>query len=257
MPLAAAGDRGRRRVGVVSRHEIGSGLPLPQEAAQFIRGGLFWYIMASVLTAIIHFQTPDLLLQAVESFRRHEASAPLLVVDNGSADGSAEMVASLPERFEGLEVRLLKENCFHGPAMDLVLKEAEQDCVFFLDSDTITHKSGFLEPMATQALASGHWACGQVTHADSRGFAAKEGTPVPVSAFMMINRAVYAGLPPFIHHGLPVLRASEAAAIRDLQVADFPVEQYVEHLGRGTAERFGYGLGWRSRLNYLMHRLGF
>ncbi len=212
--------------------------------------------MASVLTAIIHFQTPDLLLQAVESFRRHEASAPLLVVDNGSADGSARMVESLPDRFEGLEVRMLEENCFHGPAMDLVLREAREDCVFFLDSDTITHRGGFLEPMAAQAVAPANWACGQVTRADPRGFASVEGTPVPVSAFMMINREVYASLPPFIHHGLPVLQTSQAAATRGHRVAEFPVEQYVEHVGRGTAERFGYGLGWRSRLNYLMHRLG-
>ncbi|MFT4603694.1 MAG: GT2 family glycosyltransferase [Rhodothermales bacterium] len=212
--------------------------------------------MASVLTAIIHYQTPDLLQQAVESFRRHEASAPLLVLDNGSNDGSAQLVASLPDRFDGLSVKMMQENCFHGPAMDLVLKEAREDCVFFLDSDTITHKGGFLEPMAAQAAAPDQWACGQVTRADSRGFASDVGTPVPVSAFMMINRALYCGLPPFIHHGLPVLQASQAARARGLTVADFPVEQYVEHLGRGTAERFGYGLGWRSRLNYLMHRLG-
>jgi hypothetical protein len=222
---------------------------------------LFWVAfsgtaMSSVLTAIIHFQTPDLLLQAVESFRRHEASAPLLVVDNGSADGSAQVVETLSDRFENLDVRMLEENCFHGPAMDLALREAQEDCVFFLDSDTITHRGGFLAPMAAQATTAGNWACGQVTHADSRGFAATAGTPVPVSAFMMINRAAYSGLPPFIHHGLPVLQASQAAAAQNLSVADFPVEQYVEHLGRGTAERFGYGLGWRSRLNYLLHRLG-
>lgn len=212
--------------------------------------------MPSILTAIIHYQTPDLLLQAVESFRRHEPAAPLLIVDNGSADGSASMVEALPDQFDALEVRMLDENCFHGPAMDLVLREAREDCVFFLDSDTITHKTGFLEPMAIEAAKTENWACGQVTHADSRGFANREGTPVPVSAFMMIDRSAYVGLPPFIHHGLPVLQASQAAAALGLSVADFPVERYVEHLGRGTAERFGYGLGWRSRLNYLMHRLG-
>lgn len=212
--------------------------------------------MPSVQTAIIHFQTPDLLVQAVESFRRHEPEAPLLLVDNGSADGSAKVLEQLGRDQPHTVARMLPENRFHGPAMDLVLQESEADCVFFLDSDTITHRPGFLRPMAQHATASGVWACGQVTRADGRGFAASEGTPVPVSAFMMINTAAYRSLPPFIHHGLPVLQASMAAAEKGLRVHDFPVEQYVEHLGRGTAERFGYGLGWRSRLNYLLHRFG-
>lgn len=212
--------------------------------------------MPTVETAIIHFQTPDLLVQAVESFRRCEPDAPLVIVDNGSADGSADVVADLASKDSATRARMLATNLFHGPAMDLVLQETDADCVFFLDSDTITHRPGFLLPMAERASGEGNWACGQVTHADERGFAASSGTPVPVSAFMMIATERYRGLPPFIHHGLPVLQTSIAAAQQNLRVVDFPVEEYVEHLGRGTAERYGYGLGWRSRLNYLLHRFG-
>ena len=67
----------------------------------------------------------------------------------------------------------------------------------------------------------------------------------------------YETLPPFVHHGLPVLANMRAAHARGLRVAPFPIADYVWHKGRGTAARFGYGLGWRSRLDYLLHRLGF
>jgi hypothetical protein len=71
-----------------------------------------------------------------------------------------------------------------------------------------------------------------------------------------VDTALYRQLPPFIHHGLPVLGSCAEAESRGWRVEDFPVDQYIEHLGRGTAERFGYGLGIKSRLEYVLHRLG-
>jgi GT2 family glycosyltransferase len=209
-----------------------------------------------VLVAIVHYQTPDLLEQAIASFRAVDTETPLLVVDNGSSDGSEEFVRSLPQRFEGVRTRMLGANIFHGPAMDLVLQEASEDLVFFLDSDTITRRGGFLKPLADLALRKDVLAAGQVAFVDKRGFAAEAGTPVPVSAFMMINTRQYLNLPPFEHHGLPVLTTCAEAARRGLEISAFPVHDYVEHLGRGTAERFGYGLGLKSRMAFLLHKLG-
>ncbi|MFT5142120.1 MAG: GT2 family glycosyltransferase [Rhodothermales bacterium] len=210
----------------------------------------------NALVAIVHYQTPDLLEQAVTSFRAVDPETPLLVVDNGSSDGSQEFVLSLPQRFAGVRARMLSANIFHGPAMDLVMQEASEDLVFFLDSDTITHRGGFLKPLAALALQNDVLAAGQVAYVDKRGFATETGTPVPVSAFMMINTRQYLNLPPFEHHGLPVLKTCAEAARRGLSVKEFPVEEYVEHLGRGTAARFGYGLGLKSRMSFLLHKLG-
>ncbi len=205
---------------------------------------------------MVHYQTPDLLGPAVASFRSKYPERPLLVIDNGSTDGSAQFVQGLSQGDAALRVRLLGTNMHHGPAMDLALREAEQDLVFFLDSDTVTREGGFLDDMADIASRPSVLAVGQVVTVDGRGFAAPDGIRVPASAYMMVNREVYGQLPPFIHHGLPVLGTCKAAADQGFTVESFPVEHYVDHLGRGTASRFGYGLGLRSRLSYLMHRLG-
>lgn len=214
--------------------------------------------MPSVLTAIIHYQTPDLLRDAVASFRAVYPDVDLLLVDNGSRDGSGAEVPRIAAEAGGpTRTQILPGNEFHGPAMDRVLREASADAVFFLDSDTITRRGGFLEPMMNAVFtAPDVLGAGKLVTVDRRGFAAPVGIPVPASAYMLIRRSLYLDLPPFMHHGLPVLATCAAAHRRQLRLESFPVEAYVDHLGRGTAERFGYGLGLRSRLDYLLHRLG-
>lgn len=211
------------------------------------------------LVAIVHFQTPDLLHDAAHSFRDVYPHAELLLLDNGSADGSAEEVRRLAAGLGGpTRAGLLPANLYHGPAMDHVLRTAEAPAVFFLDSDTVTRRAGFLEAMQERLFAREDvLAVGQVVTVDRRGFAAPVGIPVPASAYMLIRTDLYRGLPPFRHHGLPVLETCTEAHRRGLRVEPFPIQEYVDHLGRGTAERFGYGLGIRSRLDYLLHRLGF
>ena len=212
----------------------------------------------SLLTAIIHYQTPDLLRDAVWSFRAAYPDADLLLVDNGSRDGSnAEVHRIAAETGGPTRTQLLPVNEFHGPAMDRVLREASTDAVFFLDSDTVTRRGSFLEPMLDAVFAAPDvLGAGKLVTVDQRGFAAPVGIPVPASAYMLIRRSLYLDLPPFVHHGLPVLAACAVAHHRGLRLAPFPVDTYVDHLGRGTAERFGYGLGVKSRLEYLLHRLG-
>lgn len=214
--------------------------------------------LPSVLTAIIHYQTPDLLRAAVRSFRAVYPEADLLIVDNGSKDGSeAEVLRIAAEAGGPTRTQLLPVNEFHGPAMDRVLREASSDAVFFLDSDTVTRRGDFLQPMLKAVFAADDiLGAGKLVTVDRRGFAAPVGIPVPASAYMLIRRSLYLNLPPFVHHGLPVLAACAVAHRRGLRLESFPVDTYVDHLGRGTAERFGYGLGLRSRLDYLLHRLG-
>lgn len=212
---------------------------------------------SDVEAVIVHYRTPDLLLDAARSFRQYEPLVPLRVVDNGSDDPNSVAALAALER-EGVAVERLGANRFHGPAMDHALRTSTARAVFFLDSDTRTHRGGFLAPMQARLHADAV-AVGEVAYADARGFAcaatAPGAVPVPVSAYMLVDRARYAALPPFVHHGLPVLAAMAGAQAQGWTVEAFPVSDYVEHLGRGTAERFGYGLGWRSRLDYLLHRL--
>ncbi|HYE58943.1 MAG TPA: glycosyltransferase [Rhodothermales bacterium] len=211
----------------------------------------------TVAACIIHFNTPDLLRAAVTTFVAHEPGVPLRVIDNGSDAASDDVLASCAA-MPGVTVERLGRNVYHGPAMDHALRTLDADLVLFLDSDTETRTGGFVADMAARFAQNGRlYALGQLVNVDRRGFAGPRATiPVPHSAHVMVRRAAYLTLPPFVHHGLPVLANMRAAQAAGWKVHAFPIERYVWHKGRGTAARFGYGLGWRSRLDYLLHRLG-
>ncbi len=214
---------------------------------------------AQVQTLLVHYRTPDLLGAAVSSFRAAYPEAPVHIVDNGSGPADADFVRSLAADSGGLVTAdFLEANVFHGPALDRALRASEAPYCFVLDSDTVTRRPGFLEPMLAwlREDPARRYGIGQRVCADRRGFAAAAGTPVLASAYMLLDRRRYLTLPPFVHHGLPALANFRAAAAAGLELGAFPIEQYVDHLGRGTAARYGYGLGLRSKWDYLLHRLG-
>lgn len=211
-----------------------------------------------IAAAVINFQTPDLLDVAVRSFHAVYPEVPTLIIDNGSEDDSPAIIAKLCEEL-GPIVRAdyLTENIYHGPAMHVALQRLTAPYLYIFDSDTETQKGGFLEPMleVLEALEQGY-GVGQTVTVDKRGFAAEAGIPVLASYHMLLKRSIYHQLVPFIHHGLPALNNFKHAFEKGYRVASFPISDYVHHLGRGTAARYGYGLGWRSRLDYVLHRLG-
>ena len=69
---------------------------------------------------------------------------------------------------------------------------------------------------------------------------------------MLLEREKYAGLPPFVHHGAPCLRNMREAIKAGFTVSDFPVMDYISHDWRGTAGRYGYGLGATTYLRSLL-----
>lgn len=210
--------------------------------------------------AIIHYQTPDLLETAVRSFKTHYPDCALILLDNGSKDGSAEQVRVLAEEYPSTELICMDENIYHGPAMDHIMRNvAESELVFFLDSDTETRSSGFLEEMAALLSESGsHYGAGEVVQVNKRGFkSTEEGcAPILLTPYMLLRRSMYLDLPPFIHHGQPTLHNFRAANEKGYHLVNYKVSDHVDHLWRGTADRFGYGLGWSSKWDYLMNKLG-
>lgn len=214
--------------------------------------------MKDVSAAVVNFQTPDLLEVAVRSFHRAYPDVRLLVIDNGSEDGSRGVIEGLRHNLgEAVEPLFLTQNVYHGPAMHRALQTLQTPYVYLFDSDTETKRAGFLEGMrAALGTSERHYGAGRVTRANRRGFVDARGTPVLASAYMLLRRDVYHRLPPFVHHGLPALRNFQAAAQQGYTLAPFPIGDYVEHLGRGTAERYGYGLGLKGKLDYVLNKLG-
>lgn len=210
-----------------------------------------------VTTVVVNYQTPDLIDSAVRTFRRRNPHIRVLVIDNGSKDESAQVINRLAEDLgESVTPLFLSENRHHGPAMHLAVQGVDTPFIFYLDSDTETLRGGFLEEMTVLCEPPNVYGAGKIVHVNRRGFSAKSGIPVLASAFMLIKRDVYRTLPPFIHHGLPALNNFRGAQRKGYELAAYPIEEYVKHFGRGTAERFGYGLGWRSRIDYVLNRLG-
>jgi len=214
-----------------------------------------------ITTVIINFQTPDLLNTAVRSFKRFYPEEKLLIIDNGSDDDgeSLKLIKVLADEFKSIESVFLNSNIFHGPAMDLAIKKyVNTEYVFFLDSDTDTKQGGFLEQM-NKILSSEKnvYGVGEIIKANKRGYKSETGKEILLTPYMLINTHLYKTLMPFIHHGQPTLHNFTDAKTKGYELRFFKISDYINHLWRGTADRFGYGLGFRAKLDYVLNKLGF
>lgn len=216
---------------------------------------------SSVTAVVINFQTPDLTRRAVASLRRWYPDLPLLLIDNGSKDDSSTRLHALAGESTATTTLLRNSrNLHHGPAMDQALHCLSTDEVFFLDSDCVIVKEGILERLLEALHSDGRaYAAGKRIFMNSRGFDVAPGPrahPYIRPICMLLRRRTYLTLPPFRRHGAPCLHNMRAAVAAGLRLAHVPVEEYVQHEGRGTAGRYGYGLGWKGKLNHVLNRLG-
>lgn len=212
-----------------------------------------------VAAVIVNYRTPDLLEKAASSFRKFYPDVEMVLVDNGSNDLSTEVI----DQLVGLNPRktkkiMLERNYFHGPAMDTAMRASTKELVFFLDSDTETYNGGFIEKMLSE-MNSGEevYGVGRTDRVTKRGFADEHGNEtILISAYMMLKRSTYMQLPPFIHHGMPTLENFSAAKTRGFELRNVDIDSYIHHAGRGTASRFGYNLGLRGKLDFLLNKVG-
>jgi GT2 family glycosyltransferase len=214
-----------------------------------------------ITAVIINYQTPDLTKTALTSFRKFYPQIPILLIDNGSKDNSSEILTTIAGASPQV-VRLItnKTNIHHGPAMHQAIGLLDDEFILFLDSDCEVLKGGFIEKMFTALESdSNNYAVGKLVHMNRRGFNVPHGEKSikyirPIC--MMIRRALYKNLEPFQYHGAPCLKNMIDANERSYYLIDFNIEEYIHHKGRGTASRFGYKLGMRGKINYLLNKLG-
>lgn len=213
---------------------------------------------SDIEAVVVNFQTPDLLERAVTTFMEHYPEVPTLLIDNGSRDESHKVIEELERRFApSLRPMLLEKNIFHGPALDLAMRTLTAELIYVFDSDAFTLRGGFLEGMRDRLLADERaYGIGKLVTVDHRGFLASRGVPIVTTPHMLLRREIYADFPPFEHHGMPTLKNFTAAQKEGYRMLDFPINDYVEHEGRGTAGRFGYSLGIRGKIDLILHKLG-
>ncbi|CAN5205584.1 hypothetical protein BH23BAC3_BH23BAC3_26750 [soil metagenome] len=215
--------------------------------------------MRKITAVIVNYQTPDLLKDAVLSFKKFYQSTELLIFDNGSQDNSADVIKKLQSEYtDTITYHLESKNIFHGPALHKSLnKLVKSEYCFFLDSDTVTKKAGFLEK-GLEILSSNknNYALGRVITVNRRGFKDPAGLPIIVTPYLLMKTAPYPQFSPFVHHGQPVLFNFREAQEEGYRLIHFPMEEYIDHLWRGTASQYGYGLGLKGKFEFLLNKIG-
>jgi glycosyltransferase involved in cell wall biosynthesis len=206
--------------------------------------------MKSLTTAVIvGFNTQKLTDQAVRSLRTLYLELPMIVVDNGSQDGS---IASLAKLAKECKITPLynKVNIGHGPALHQAILLADTPLILMFDSDCVANRAGFIEAMWAQLEADElMYATGWKRWVDRISGVPLEwfvSTPPDLTQFCpyvhpccgLYKRSTYLKLPPAIHHGAPLLENMRAAVDQGYRLGEFAFSEYVTHLVAGTRRRY-------------------
>ena len=216
-----------------------------------------------ITVLVVNFRTEALTRRCVETLRAHYPDLRLLLIDNGSGDASTSYVRALGDRDPAARTILNPRNLYHGPALDQGVRAAETRYVFTLDSDCETLSGGFLEQMLEPFADPRTYAVGELRyknrygHTYGYGYAGygeleesrrRSRIPYVHPYAMLLDRAKYLTLEPFVHHGAPAIRNMRAARRAGLRAVDFPVAEFILHHERGTSAHHGYGARGRARL---------
>jgi glycosyltransferase involved in cell wall biosynthesis len=204
----------------------------------------------SVAIVVANFNTRHLIAQLVFSLYcllGRDQFSELVVVDNGSTDGSRELLAALHRR---RLIRLIQNRTqrYHGPALTQGVSWlargqrsgacARVDYVWVLDSDTLVLRSDTVREALAAARRLDAAAIGQRLGDSEYDRLLRNNREMLDLCSMIIDptRVWRRPIPPFLEDGAPATALQVAADARGLRLAAFPfVEQgYVLHLGRGT-----------------------
>ena len=97
-----------------------------------------------VTVVVVNWNTVDVTADVIRAVQRlSPPDTSVLLIDNGSSDGSRERFASWP----GIRTLFLPSNAGHGVALDLGVCLAGTRLTVTLDSDAIPLRPGWMEPV--------------------------------------------------------------------------------------------------------------
>jgi hypothetical protein len=193
---------------------------------------------SSVTAVSVSYNTMELTALLLWSLHRilHRPIDDVLIIDNGSTDGSADLLGAAADA--GLCQLLANDrNIHHGPALNQAL-EALSDAplppqrVWILDSDVVIARADAADAAIEDARASGaavlgeaHWDRWKRTHRYELH-----------SLLLDLTKVWRSDLPGFTDDGDPSFELLEASAAAGHAHAEFPfaADGYVIHRGRGT-----------------------
>ena len=199
----------------------------------------------------VNFNTRQLIAQLVFSLYRllgRDQFETIVIVDNGSTDGSVELLQALAD---AQLINLLRNSSqrYHGPALTQgvswlaerqeTLEPAQRlDYVWVIDSDVVVLRSDTVSDAVDALESSGAAAVGQkiLDPALNRVLRHSPAMLHPSSIVLDPARIWQPSIPPFVEDGAPALALQAAADAQGLHIAAFPFieDGYLVHLGRGT-----------------------
>lgn len=103
-------------------------------------------LQCGVTVIVVNWNTKDVTADVIRAVQElSPAATRILVVDNGSTDGSRELFRSWP----GIKTMLLPSNAGHGVALDLAVYASRTRVAVTLDSDAIPLRPDWLDAAVT------------------------------------------------------------------------------------------------------------
>lgn len=192
----------------------------------------------TVVTA--NFKTPELIGKCTSSFQSFYSGLRYIVVDNGGCPESLKVLRAIG----CIELIENEENIGHGPTLHQGISLSTTKYVFTLDSDTTTHKGGFLEEMLSRfEIDSKLFALGWLRYTNESGVASphqelKRGMQYVHPYACLLDREKYHTLHSFIHSGAPATHLMCSAVEAGYHLESFPIDEYIDHKIAGTRGKF-------------------
>jgi glycosyltransferase involved in cell wall biosynthesis len=198
----------------------------------------------SVAIVVANFNTRRLISQLIFSLYRFLGGSEfseLVVVDNGSSDGSRELLAAL-HRAKLIHLIQNEEQRYHGPALtqgvSWLVGSRTVDYIWVLDSDVVVLRPDTVRNALATARELDAAAVGQKLGDDAYNRLLKNNREMldPCSLIFDPRRIWRTPIPPFLEEGAPATALQIAADANGLRIVDFPFveDEYLVHLGRGT-----------------------
>lgn len=213
-------------------------------------------MLDKITVVIVHFKTLDYTKKALNSVRKFYPSVKIILVNNGDDKESKSFLSLFVQKDKNILLLTPGRNLHHGPGMHEAIKNVSTDWILTFDSDCELLRNSLIEDMF-QKVDENTYVIGEIININKFGFFAKEGEQSfayvhPKCA--LFNREIYWKLAPFEKHGAPCITNQIEAQSKHYKLINFPVDDYIHHIQRGTAGIYGYRLGFKGRLNWIKNK---